>query len=222
MRLFIATGNAHKTAEIRAMLGEGFTVEDLSTYTDMTSPEETGDTFLANAEIKAVAASNALPDMIVLADDSGLEVDALGGAPGVWSARYAGPAATDADNRERLKNELKALHGAGAPYVARFRCVMVLAADGEVLAHFDGTVEGQVVLQEEGEGGFGYDPLFVPDGYVHTFGVLPAEVKNQLSHRAQALQKVASWLHGHEDFRKQLPQPLLEELGKSLIEAPSV
>ena len=202
MRLFIATGNTHKTAEIRTMLGEGITVEDLSNHLDMISPEETGDTFLANAEIKAVAASDALPDRLVLADDSGLEVDALGGNPGVWSARYAGPEATDADNRELLKKELKALHGAQSPYTARFRCVMVLAVDGEVLANFDGTVEGQVLLQEEGEGGFGYDPLFLPDGYSHTFGVLPAEVKNQLSHRALALQKVAAWLRSHDTYRK--------------------
>lgn len=199
MRLLVATGNAHKTAEIRAMLGEGFIVEDLSHHPDLTSPEETGDTFVANAEIKAVAASNALPDRLVLADDSGLEVDALGGDPGVRSARYAGENATDADNRERLKKELAALHGAESPYLARFRCVMALAQDGEVLAQFDGAVEGQVLLQEQGEGGFGYDPLFMPDGYSRTFGVLSPEVKNQLSHRAMALQKVVAWLRAREN-----------------------
>src|SRR4051794_33733585 len=106
MRLLVATKNAHKTAEIRAMLGADWTVEDLTVHPDIPAPEETGSTFAENAAIKALAASARFPGY-VLADDSGLEVDALGGAPGVISARYAGPGATDADNRGRLLRELR-------------------------------------------------------------------------------------------------------------------
>ncbi len=178
------------------MLGAGFWVEDLQDHPHLPSPEETGDTFVENAAIKALSASLALPDRLVLSDDSGLEVDALNGAPGVRSARYAGETATDADNRERLKSELGALvkAGAGVPFTGRFRCCMVLALNGEVLGDFDGAVEGRLLLSEEGAGGFGYDALFVPEGHEHSFGVLPAEVKNQLSHRSRALKKVSAWL----------------------------
>ncbi len=192
-RLLIATGNRHKTEEISAMLGADFLVEDLKDHPHLPSPEETGETFADNAKIKAIAASAALPDVLVLADDSGLEVDALNGAPGVKSARYAGANANDADNRERLKREL-ASNGATQPMTGRFHCCMVLARKGEVLGVFDGAVEGRLLLCEEGSGGFGYDSLFVPDGHEHSFGVLPSEVKNQLSHRSRALQKVVEWL----------------------------
>ncbi len=198
-RLLIATGNRHKTQEIRALLGPGWQVEDLSAYPSLPSPEETGKTFAANAAIKALAASAALPGVQVLSDDSGIEVDALGGAPGVYSARYAGENATDKDNRERLKKELgNALaQGVQQPFKGRFCCCMALAQDGQVLALFEGTVEGSVRLEEEGQGGFGYDPLFVPEGYDQTFGTLPSEVKNQLSHRARALQKALTWFAEH-------------------------
>src|SRR5262249_45273993 len=132
----------------------------------------------------------------VLADDSGLEVDIMHGAPGVWSARYAGVGATDADNRALLKRQMREAQerGAKAPFTGRFRCAMVLALDRRVRAAFDGRVEGHVLLQEEGEGGFGYDPLFVPEGHKHSFGVLSSEVKNSLSHRARALSQVVDWL----------------------------
>lgn len=187
--LLVATGNAHKTQEIAAILGDGWQVEDLRAHPHLCSPEENGTTFEANARIKAEATSRELPGVLVLSDDSGLEVDALGGAPGVISARYAGPSATDADNRERVKREL-----AGRESTARFRCCMVLARDGQTLGVFNGAVEGRIITSEQGGGGFGYDPLFVPDGYSDTFGVLPGEVKNQLSHRARALAQVVEWL----------------------------
>lgn len=178
------------------MLGQGYEVSDLSAHPHMPQPEESGETFEANATIKALAASSALPDALVLADDSGLEVDALGGAPGVTSARYAGPLATDADNRNRLKEELAAFaQKTESPvFTGRFRCCMVLARNGRVLGVFDGAVEGHLLLAEDGEGGFGYDPLFVPEGYDKSFGVLPASVKNQLSHRSRALARVVAWL----------------------------
>jgi XTP/dITP diphosphohydrolase len=190
--LLVATGNAHKTQEIAAILGGGWTVEDLRAHPQLSSPEENGTTFEANARIKAESASRELPGVLVLSDDSGLELDALGGAPGVISARYAGPSATDADNRERVKREL-----AGRESTARFRCCMVLAREGQTLGVFNGAVEGRIVTSEQGGGGFGYDPLFVPDGYSDTFGVLPGEVKNQLSHRARALSQVVEWLNAN-------------------------
>ena len=186
--LLVATANAHKTQEIQAMLGEGWAVEDLRSYPHLPSPEETGDTFEANARIKAEAASLALPGHLVLADDSGLEVDALGLAPGVRSARYAGPSATDADNRTQLKSNLTTVPpDKGEGWAARFRCCMALARAGETVAVFQGAVEGTILSAEQGDGGFGYDALFVPDGFSDTFGVLPALTKNQLSHRARAL-----------------------------------
>lgn len=186
-RLLVATKNAHKTAEIRAMLGTMWEIEDLNAHPDVPAPEETGATFAENAAIKAVAASHLFPGL-VLSDDSGLEVDALGGAPGVVSARYAGPGATDADNRARLLRELAAVGAEGKARTARFRCVMALAREGQVLATFDGTVEGVILDEEKGGGGFGYDSLFVPEGHRETFAQLSAGVKNAFSHRARALQ----------------------------------
>lgn len=193
--LLVATANTHKTMEIQAMLGDGWKVEDLRAHPHLPSPEETGDTFEANARIKAEAASSALPGHLVLADDSGLEVDALGKAPGVRSARYAGAEATDADNRVHLKHNLTAVsQDQDGGWAARFRCTMALARAGETLAVFDGAVEGKIIPQEQGLGGFGYDALFVPVGFTDTFGVLPAEVKNQLSHRARALEQAREFL----------------------------
>ncbi|HEY2573093.1 MAG TPA: non-canonical purine NTP pyrophosphatase [Verrucomicrobiaceae bacterium] len=200
-KLLIATGNRHKTEEIRAMLGAGWIVEDLKDHPHLPQPEETGATFAENAAIKAVTASRALPGVLVLSDDSGLEVDVLGGAPGVTSARYAGAGASDADNRAKLKGELRRREESGVeePFAGRFRCCMCLARDGAVLGTFDGAVEGKLLLQEEGSGGFGYDSLFLPDGFESSFGVLPLEVKNTLSHRARALAKVVNAL-GRDGF----------------------
>ena len=193
--LLVATSNAHKTQEIQAMLGDGWRVEDLRAHPHLPSPDETGETFEANARIKAEAASRELPDLLVLSDDSGLEVDALGKAPGVRSARYAGPEARDGDNRERLKAELTGMpQDREGGWAARFRCCMALAQGGETLAHFEGAVEGRVITSEQGDGGFGYDALFVPEGHADSFGVLPAAVKNQLSHRARALELVRDYL----------------------------
>ncbi len=193
--LILATRNAHKTAEISAMLAGFFTVQDLHALPDAPEIEETGLTFAANAALKAVAIS-AFTDGWALADDSGLEVDALGGAPGVHSARYAGPTATDAANNALLLANLAALP-ADAPRTARFRCVLALARRGEVVATFDGTVEGRVVNALHGPGGFGYDPLFVPDGHDRTFGELSADVKNAISHRSRALAGFRAWLADH-------------------------
>lgn len=195
-RLIFATSNAHKTEEVAAILGSAWQVEDLRAHPGITLDEETGDTFEANAIIKAVSGSRGAPGMLVLADDSGLEVDALGGVPGVRSARYAGETANAADNRAKLKVELrkKAMY---ARFTGRFRCCMVLAQDGVVLHITHGSIEGNLLREEQGAGGFGYDPLFVPVGYTDSFGVLPAETKNTLSHRALALAAMKKKLAAH-------------------------
>ncbi len=190
-RLLIATKNAHKTAEIAAMLGTPWQVTDLNAHPAIPAPDETGETFAENAAIKALAATRLFPGL-VLADDSGLEVDALDGAPGVRSARYAGDHATDTGNRAKLLHELAGTRGKDRR--ARFRCVLVLAEGGAVRGTFDGTVEGVIINAERGEGGFGYDALFVPSGYCQTFAQLPAATKNLLSHRACALEKARVFL----------------------------
>lgn len=194
--LLFATSNAHKTEEVAAILGSDWQVEDLRAHSGVTLDEETGDTFEANAIIKAVSGSRGAPGMLVLADDSGLEVDALGGAPGVRSARYAGETANAADNRAKLKVELakKAMY---SRFAGRFHCCMVLARDGQVLHITHGSIEGHLLLEEQGSGGFGYDSLFVPTGFTDSFGVLPAETKNKLSHRARALAAMKKKLATH-------------------------
>jgi XTP/dITP diphosphohydrolase len=155
--------------------------------------EETGDTFLANATLKAVATSQMITDY-VLADDSGLECDALDGAPGVFSARYGGIPSSTEKNNAKLLEELARV-GATTPEQrrARFRCVLVLAKEGQVLGSFEGACEGTIALAPKGTNGFGYDPLFTPDGYKQTFGQLSEKTKANLSHRALALRKFVAW-----------------------------
>ncbi len=188
-RLIIATRNAHKVDEIRAILND-FEVCDLSALEDPPEVEETGTTFLANATLKAVAISE-ITDALVLSDDSGLEVDALNGEPGVYSARYAGEEGNDALNNKKLLRELTGQDDRSA----RFRCVLVFAQGGESLAHFDGAVEGRILEEAKEGGGFGYDPLFAPEGFTESFAELGEEIKNTLSHRARALAKAAEWLN---------------------------
>ena len=191
-RLVVATRNAHKVEEIRAILTD-YEVCDLSVISDPPLVEETGTTFLANATLKALAISK-LTDALVLSDDSGLEVDALGGDPGVFSSRYGGEDGNDALNNAKLLREL----GEEANRRARFRCVIVLARRGESLADFSGAVEGCILRADQGgEGGFGYDPLFVPDGHEESFARLGEEVKNTMSHRSRALDGVKGWLGGN-------------------------
>ncbi|MFD0893120.1 RdgB/HAM1 family non-canonical purine NTP pyrophosphatase [Luteolibacter ambystomatis] len=188
-RLVIATRNAHKTAEIRSMIGDRYEVLDVTAFPDLPPVPETGTTFLENARLKALAISREIGG-IVLSDDSGLEVDALAGAPGVWSSSYGGEEGNHPRNNERLMREMSDKN----QRTARFRCTMVLAEGGMELGNFDGSVEGAIIEERRGEGGFGYDPLFVPAGYDQTFSELGDEVKNQLSHRARALTKVVEWL----------------------------
>ena len=190
-RIIVATRNAHKVEEIRAILSD-YEVLDLSAVTDPPEVEETGTTFLENSSLKALAISE-LTDSLVISDDSGLEVDGLGGEPGVYSARYAGEEGNDALNNAKLLRELSK-KGAGVNREARFRCVICVAKNGKILADFSGAVEGRILESESGLGGFGYDPLFVPEGYEKSFAELGEEVKNGMSHRARALAGVAEWL----------------------------
>ena len=188
--MLVSTRNAHKLVEIRQILGPSFELLDLSSVPALGEVDETGTTFEENAALKAIAASAHFGGW-VLADDSGLEVDALGGAPGVYSARFSGEGATDVTNRALLLEKLTAVPAGQRS--ARFRCVIALARGGEVLAHFSGAVEGVIIQSEQGAGGFGYDPLFVPEGFGETFAELGSETKNSLSHRGRALAGLKSW-----------------------------
>jgi XTP/dITP diphosphohydrolase len=188
-RLILATRNAHKTEEIRAMVGEHFEVMNATDFSHFPEIEETGTTFLENARLKAIGISK-LVDGWVLSDDSGLEVNALDGAPGVWSSSYGGEEGNHAKNNQRLMAELTGK----SQRSARFRCTMVLAKGGEEMAHFSGTVEGRLIDSPSGTAGFGYDPLFIPTGFDATFAELGAEVKNTLSHRARALEQALAFL----------------------------
>lgn len=192
-KLVVATGNSHKTEEIRAILGADFDVSDLKSHPDLPSVAETGTTFLENATLKAVEISKRVSG-VVLSDDSGLEVEALGGDPGVYSSRYAGEDGNDSANNIKL---LKALDGEKSR-AARFRCVMVVAKSGKVLTHCDGSVEGEIIDSHQGDGGFGYDPLFIPKGHDQTFAQLGNEVKNSISHRSRAMANITAWLAANE------------------------
>lgn len=192
--LIIATRNAHKTSEIRTMLDGQWEVRDLSDYPQAPPVEETGTTFLENATLKALSASRVLPG-IILADDSGLEVDVLGGRPGVWSSSFGGEEGNHARNNQFMLAELERVNAVTPEECkARFLCTMVLAQAGKVLAHFEGKVEGYMIRTLAGTQGFGYDPLFVPEGYEQSFAELGSEVKNSLSHRGRALAQVVNWL----------------------------
>ena len=190
--LTIATGNKHEAQEIAAILPAHFVVRTLADYPALPEIEETGSTFAENARLKACGISAAI-EGLVLADDSGLCVDALGGAPGVFSARYAGEHGNDAANNAKLLADLATMP-AGTPATARFMCAMCLAEGGQVKAEFIGSVEGCITSSPAGEHGFGYDPLFVPAGYNCTMAELPAEQKNAISHRANALKQFVAYL----------------------------
>jgi len=174
-RLIIATRNSHKTGEIRDILGNQFDICDVTAFTDLPEIPETGTTFLENARLKALGISR-LVDGWVLADDSGLEVDALDGAPGVWSSSFGGEEGNHTQNNR----------------TARFLCTLVLAKNGSEISHYHGSVEGIITESPSGSGGFGYDPLFIPTGYSQTLADLGNEIKSQLSHRAKAIQSFVS------------------------------
>ncbi len=190
----MATRNPHKTRELQQILGSDFTVRDLRAHSEISEIAETGTSFEENAKLKALAVSRKLPGLVA-ADDSGLEVDALGGAPGIYSARYAGANATNKERIDKLLEELARIDAKKEQRSARFRCVLALARNGDVLGTFEGIVEGQIADRPRGSHGFGYDPIFVPNGFQQTFGQLRPAEKNQLSHRARALKKLRAFLN---------------------------
>jgi XTP/dITP diphosphohydrolase len=195
-RVVLASANPGKLRELAALLAP-FGLELVSQRAlGIESPEETGSTFAENALLKARHAARGA-QLPALADDSGIEVDALGGRPGVWSARFAGEGASDAQNLALLLEQL-----AGVPAerrTARYQCVVawVESADDAAPLLGQGTWEGHIALAPRGSGGFGYDPAFIPAGDTRTAAELPAEEKNRVSHRAQALRALVAALAGH-------------------------
>jgi len=190
IELVIATRNAHKTREVQRILGTEFTVCDLGAYPEISEIRESGTSFEENATLKVLAVSRKLPGFIV-ADDSGLEVDAIGGAPGIYSARYAGMNASEEEKIDKLLRELARVGATDDARRGRFRCVMALARNGSLLGTFEGTAEGKIADKPRGNRGFGYDPIFIPEAFTKTFGELPTEVKNTISHRAKAIRGLA-------------------------------
>jgi XTP/dITP diphosphohydrolase len=223
--LFLATRNAHKAGEIRAILGDQFQLLTLNDFPDAPKVVEDADTFAGNATKKSTELARWLASadsrlaihdstIFILADDSGLEVDALNGAPGVRSARFAAidsektENSSDAENNAKLLRLLK-----NVPLekrTARFHCVLALTPVPEIKNSspvcsadelesqtelFDGVCEGKIILKPRGQNGFGYDPLFVPDGFTQTFAELGKDLKNQSSHRAKALEKLKNYFN---------------------------
>src|SRR3984893_1073802 len=191
-RIILATHNPHKTREFQELFTRQFAIGDLSAYPQISPPPETGSTFEENAALKALGVSQQLSGPII-ADDSGLEVDALDGEPGLYSARYAGEDATDQRNIEKLLRELSVRHVAADARSARFRCSIALARDGKLLGIFTGVVPGKIVDLPRGHGGFGYDPVFQPDGFELAFAQMLPELKNRISHRAQAAEQLCQF-----------------------------
>ena len=186
MTIVLATRNKGKISELRRLL-DGWQGGSCDVYPGCPVPDETGLTFQENALIKARIIASFTQE-VTLADDSGLEVDALDGAPGIYSARFAGLNASDEDNRRKILHLLTAIPD--AERTARFRCVIAISTpDGKEWIS-EGACEGHIGRQEMGKDGFGYDPLFIPDGYKQTFAELGKEIKNQISHRSRALQQI--------------------------------
>jgi XTP/dITP diphosphohydrolase len=200
MKLYLASGNAHKAAEFQALAdglhGTGapaIEVASASQVGGMPAVAEDAGTFVGNARKKALALKGRLPeDGWALADDSGLCVAALHGAPGVESAYFAGPQSDPAANLAKLVEVMRAVPDAGR--AAEFVCVLFLAGPGGVERHFEGRCPGRLAREPRGAGGFGYDPLFVPEGFDETLSELPAEVKNSVGHRGRAFAACVGWL----------------------------
>ncbi|MFO0804432.1 MAG: RdgB/HAM1 family non-canonical purine NTP pyrophosphatase [Gemmataceae bacterium] len=193
-RLVLGTRNKKKLREMIDLLGDlGFDLTDLSPYPHAPEVDETADTFVGNATLKAVTLAPALGEWTI-GEDSGLCVPALGGAPGIYSARYAGTHGDDAANNARLLAELKPGMDRAAYYVS----TAVLAdPTGKVVASVEGRCHGVIVNEYRGTGGFGYDPLFLLPEYGQTFGELPPEVKQRISHRANAFRDLREHLRQH-------------------------
>lgn len=192
MKILIASNNTHKIEEFKSILDD---IENIELITPKTLdisivPEENGKTFLDNSIIKAQSFYE-IAEIPVIADDSGLEIDILNGEPGTFSSRYAGDNATDQENRQKVIKLLKKM--GKQIFDARFKCVITYI-DLSGIYSFDGKVEGQIILEERGKNGFGYDSIFVPNDFNVTFAELENEIKNKISHRANALIKLKAFL----------------------------
>lgn len=193
-QIIIATNNKGKVKEFRDLFASyHIDVQSLLDLNDSISPvEETGKTFLENAQLKAEQTSDQL-HMPVLADDSGLVIDALGGRPGIFSARYSGEDATDQANIDRVMQELE-----GVPFAdrsARFVCVLALSLLNGQTIYRKGYCEGKIAFTQAGDQGFGYDPIFIPEGYEETMAELSPTIKNKISHRRHAIDQLNEWLN---------------------------
>ena len=189
--LIIASSNQHKIDEIRAVLPKGWSLKGLKELGFTQEIPETGMTIEENSKIKARFLKEHFKDSntIVIADDSGLEVSSLKGAPGVYSARYAGEPKNDEANNKKLLKELSHQSLRNARFVT-----IITLLEGEKELIFDGEVKGTIAFEPRGTNGFGYDPLFIPQGYRSTFAELPNETKNTISHRANAVKKLLAYL----------------------------
>jgi XTP/dITP diphosphohydrolase len=191
LNLYCATTNPGKLREFQLAFQHPFHVLALPNLASIAPPEETGVTFEENAALKALYYSRRC-DGYLFADDSGLEVDALQGAPGVYSARFAGPHATDDANNQLLLARMDGVSNR----TARFVCVVALAQQGRLIRTFRGEVEGRLLDAPQGPGGFGYDPLFFYSPFGNSFGEAPIERKMEVSHRAAALRQMSAYLQG--------------------------
>jgi XTP/dITP diphosphohydrolase len=194
-RIALATRNPHKIREVTRICAD-WPVDWVSVQTDdpaaFPDVDETGETYLENAVLKATAVARAI-GLPAVADDSGIEVDALGGKPGPRSARYAGPDASDERNLVELIRSIRGVPAAGL--TARYRCVAALAESGsEVLVHAEGVCEGTLITRPRGHEGFGYDPIFVPVGWDRTMAELRADEKDRISHRGRAFRSLRELL----------------------------
>lgn len=190
--LIFATNNTHKIREIQEILGSSFIIKSLKETGIDTEIPETSDTLEGNASQKARFIYG-LSGMNCFADDTGLEIDALGGRPGVYSARYAGPQCSFDDNIEKVLQEMKGI----SDRRARFRCVISLILEGTEFT-FEGTVSGIILQSRRGTSGFGYDPLFLPDGYQQSFAEMPPYLKNGISHRGRAATALEHFLKNRD------------------------
>ena len=200
MKLYLASGNAHKAQEFQALAAMspalGLEVASAKALGGMPPVIEDAGTFVGNARKKAQAlVSKVAEGEWALSDDSGLCVDALGGEPGVESAYYAGPQGDSAANLAKLVSVMRGV----SPRTARFKCILYLVGPGGVEASFEGACEGTLLEEPKGGGGFGYDPIFVPEGYDRTFSELPESAKNALSHRGRAWAQLVAWMAGRAE-----------------------
>lgn len=201
MKLILATNNEHKLSEIKDILGDGFDILSLKDVGINTDIEENGETLLENSRIKAMSVTSILEKnnfhypFIVIADDTGLLVDELNGEPGIYSARYAGGEGHDSEaNMRLLLHKLEGKENRKAHFSTFITYIEKKDAYTTYMKYFEGRVDGTILKEKHGTEGFGYDPIFQPDGYDKSFAELGLEIKNKISHRARAIQQVADFI----------------------------